>query len=74
MCWFKKKNVFTNLFSTDRNEDIVAISNRLWLDRNQEYAAKSIEVEKDRVDKVPHSSKGRFKWRVEQSFAKSNKN
>lgn len=44
------------------------------MDRKQKYAVKSIEVEEDRVDKVFDSSKGRFKWRVEPSFAKSNKN
>lgn len=41
------------------------------MDRDQEYADKSIEVEEDRV---LDSSKGRVKWSVEQSFAKSNKN
>lgn len=44
------------------------------MDRKQKYAVKSVEVEEDRVDKVFDSSKGRFKWRVEPSFAKSNKN
>ena len=44
------------------------------MNRNQKYVDKSIEVEQDGVDKVLDSSKGRFKWRVEQSFAKSNKN
>lgn len=31
------------------------------MDRDQEYADKSIEVEEDRVNKVLDSSKGRFK-------------
>lgn len=65
---------FTSLCSKDRIEDTVAIWNNSDIYRNQEYADKSIEVEKDRVNKVLDSPKGRFKWRVEQSFAKSNKN
>jgi hypothetical protein len=31
------------------------------MDKNQDYADKSIEVERDRVDKALDSPKGRFK-------------